>query len=472
MLFTSPVFLVFFAVVLALASLPAPWTWRKFVLLAASMIFYSAWNPPFTLLLVLSIVTDYGLGLAMGGTQRAGLRRLFLILSLCVNLGVLAAFKYANFLSENFLAMANAAGWEVQLMPFNIVLPVGISFYTFQTLSYSIDVYRGKLAPTRNLLNFGLFVSFFPQLVAGPIVRASEFLPQLKEPRRANSPQLSWAFVLFSLGLFKKVFLADSLFAPVVEAVFNPWARLSMHEAWLGAFAFAGQIFCDFSGYSDMAIALALALGFALPDNFKGPYGAVGFSDFWQRWHISLSSRLRDYLYIPLGGNRAGKLRTWFNLMLTMLLGGLWHGASWNFVLWGGLHGGYLMAERAVKWLVPPRPLTRVSIVLLAVLTFVLVCVAWVPFRAADFDHTLRISKAMVGLYDGMPDVRLARWQMGTVALAIGGILVAHLMMRNMTVEKLADRAGWVLTAITTAVMLFLAITAGGHGATFIYFQF
>ncbi len=472
MLFTSPVFLIFFVVVFGLVAIPSPWKWRKFVLMAASFLFYSAWNPPFTLLLVLSTVMDWGLGLAMGKVEKPGPRKALLIISLVVNLGVLAVFKYANFMSENFIAIAHAIGWDVQLMPWTIILPVGISFYTFQTLSYTIDVYRKELKPTRSLLDFALFVSFFPQLVAGPIVRASEFLPQLDTPKRATSAQLSWAFVLFTLGLFKKVFLADSIFAPVVEAVFNPWAHLSPHEAWVGTYAFAGQIFCDFSGYSDMAIALAMAFGFALPDNFRGPYGSVGFSDFWQRWHITLSRWLRDYLYIPLGGNRKGKTRTYINLALTMLLGGLWHGASWNFVLWGALHGLYLVAERFVKWVVPPRPLSRFSIFLLALLTFHLVCIAWVPFRAADFNHTLGVFKSMIGMSGETPDPRLSRWQLGTATLGIVALVLTHMGMRRMTVEMLADRAGWVITAIAAGVMLFLVITAGGHGANFIYFQF
>ncbi|MCC6573903.1 MAG: MBOAT family protein [Planctomycetes bacterium] len=472
MLFTSPVFLIFFLVVFGLVALPSPWKLRKFVLMAASFLFYSAWNPPFTLLLVLSTVMDYGLGLAMGATEKQGARRALLIISLIVNLGVLAAFKYANFLSENFIGIAHAVGWDVHLAPWSIVLPVGISFYTFQTLSYTIDVYRKQLKPTRSLIDFGLFVSFFPQLVAGPIVRASEFLPQLDTPKRATSAQLSWAFVLFALGLFKKVFLADALFAPVVEAVYNPWAKLSLMESWVGTYAFAGQIFCDFSGYSDMAIALAMSFGFALPDNFRGPYGSVGFSDFWQRWHLTLSRWLRDYLYIPLGGNRVGKVRVYFNLMLTMLLGGLWHGASWNFVLWGGLHGLFLIGERAVKFAVGRRPLSRFSVFVLALITFHLICIAWVPFRASDFGHTLSMLKSMAGLNLEIADPRLSRWQIATALAGIIAIVSTHIGMRQMTVEKLADKVGWVPTAIAAGIMLFLAVTAGGHGANFIYFQF
>lgn len=473
MLFTSPVFPVFFLVVFLLSRAPLRWEWRKAILLAASLTFYGVWNPPFTFLLLGSAALDYTLGRGMAASNSPLRRKLMLACSLTGNLGVLAVFKYANFLSENFLALAKAAGWELQLAPWNILLPIGISFYTFQTLSYSIDVYRRKLEPTKSLLDFTLFVTFFPQLVAGPIVRASEFLPQLDDARKSSPAQYSWAFVLFSVGVFKKIFLADGIFAPVANAVYTPDVNLSFAEAWVGTWAFAGQIYCDFSGYSDMAIACALALGFILPDNFRAPYAAFGFSDFWRRWHISLSSWLRDYLYIPLGGNRKGAVRTRINLMLTMLLGGLWHGASWNFVLWGGLHGGYLGAERVLKRLFGAWTPGRVGRLLLVFLTLQLVCIAWVPFRAETFGSTLDVLGSMAGLHrDGPIDGRLSRWQIATALGGVAALFGMHLWLRNSSLEALAARARWVVTALAAALLLFLAITAGGQSAEFVYFQF
>lgn len=470
MLFTSPVFLLFFAVVFLVCRV-APWNLRKAFLLAASLAFYAAWNPPFVLLLLGSVVLDYGLGLAMGRTERPGPRKALLVLSLCGNLGVLAAFKYANFLSENFIALANAAGWQVSLMPWNIVLPVGISFYTFQTLSYTIDVYRKQIPVERNLLDFALFVTFFPQLVAGPIVRASEFLPQLKQPRTASSAQVAWGGLLFIVGLFKKAWLADYVFQPVVERYFEAATHPSWWQAWLATYSFAGQIYCDFSGYSDMAIGIALALGFLLPENFRSPYGALGFSDFWRRWHISLSSWLRDYLYIPLGGNRRGQIRTRVNLALTMLLGGLWHGAAWTFVIWGGWHGMLLGLERATRKWIPAWLKGRAGRVLGMVATFHAVCLGWVFFRAESLDHAVGLVLTMFG--DSGPGAAVqSRWQLGLAAVCALGLVGLQMWRPNTGAREWSIRAGPVLTAVVAALMLFLVITRGSHGTAFIYFQF
>ena len=231
----------------------------------------------------------------------------------------------------------------------DIVLPVGISFYTFVTLSYTLDVYLGRLKPIDSFLNYALFVTYFPHLVAGPIVRPTQLVPQFETPKQATRDQMLWGLGLMVLGLFEKVVVADAGLANVADRVFSAEGPIGFADAWLGTLAFSGQIFCDFAGYSTIAVGVSLCLGFALPDNFRMPYAAIGFSDFWRRWHISLSTWLRDYLYIPLGGNRGSEVRTYVNLMLTMLLGGLWHGANWTFVVWGGLHGLYLAAERWIR---------------------------------------------------------------------------------------------------------------------------
>ena len=260
-----------------------------------------------------------------------------------VNLGMLGYFKYGEFLLENFVTFAASLGVTYQPPEWNIILPVGISFYTFATLSYTLDVYLRRAKPAKHFLDYALFVTFFPHLVAGPIMRPTELVPQFAEPRRATLHQLYFGLALIILGLFQKVVLADGFLAPVVEKVYDAREGVPMMlDAWVATLAFSGQIFCDFAGYSSTAIGVALCLGFAMPDNFRFPYAAVGFSDFWRRWHITLSSWLRDYLYIPLGGNRFGPARTYTALMGTMLLGGLWHGAAWTFVVWGGLHGLYL----------------------------------------------------------------------------------------------------------------------------------
>ncbi len=474
MLFTSPVFVLFFALVFAACRAGLPWTARKAILLAASIAFYAAWNPPFVALLLGSVALDYGVGLLLARTQAAGRRKALLVASLAGNLGVLAVFKYANFFSENFLAAAHAMGWQLQLMPWNIVLPVGISFYTFQTLSYTIDLYRRKLEPERNLLDFALFVTFFPQLVAGPIVRASEFLPQLKAPRQATGNQIGWGAILFVLGLFKKVWLADQIFAPAVNAGFSLPSAPSFLDAWFSVWAFAGQVYCDFSGYSDMAIGLALALGFTLPDNFHAPFGSIGFTDHWRRWHMSLSSWLRDCLYISLGGNRKGRLRTYLNLTLTMLLGGLWHGANWTYVAWGGLNGVYLSLERRfqIAWLSGLLHRSRLARAVAIVLTFQGACVGYAFFRARDMGQALGFLRSMFGMGQALFTTEVSRRLTLTSTLAIAALVLVHGLMRQRKWEDVSARAGWLATAAVAGVMLALVLTSGGGGNAFIYFQF
>ncbi len=349
MLFNSLTFIAFFAIVLALHYAPLPWRLKKFNLLIASYIFYGAWSPPFVLLLWLSTVLDWFVAKWLDQAEAPRRRRWLLFASMAGNLGMLGYFKYGGFLLENFTHAMGALGMAYRAPEWDIILPVGISFYTFQTMSYSLDVYFRRAKPARSFLDFALFVTFFPQLVAGPIVRPVDLIPQFASPRVASARQFGWGWMLIVLGLFQKIVLADGFLAPVVDKVYGAKEMLPALDAWLGTLAFSGQIFFDFAGYTTTAIGTALALGFSIPDNFRAPYAAIGFSDFWCRWHISLSSWLRDYLYIPLGGNRQGPGRTYVNLMLTMLLGGLWHGAAWTFVVWGGLHGFYLCAERWLK---------------------------------------------------------------------------------------------------------------------------
>ena len=352
MLFNSLTFVVFFAVVVSAYWMMRSWPARKNLLVVASYVFYGAWNPPFAALLFGTTAMDFYLGRIMGKQTQPEARKVWLVISVAVNLSMLGFFKYGNFLLENFQWVLARGGIAYQPPHLDLFLPIGISFYTFHSLSYTLDIYRGVLKPTRSLRDFVLAVSFFPQLVAGPIVRAGDFLPQLEAPPKPQQGRFFWGLLLMTLGLFEKVVLADTLLAGSADTVFAYGGSLVALDSWAGVMAFAGQIFFDFAGYSICAIGAALCLGFHLKDNFRFPYAAVGFSDFWRRWHISLSTFLRDYLYIPIGGNRAGAARAMINLMIVMFIGGLWHGAAWTFVVWGLLHGSYLALERLTKVIV------------------------------------------------------------------------------------------------------------------------
>jgi alginate O-acetyltransferase complex protein AlgI len=393
MLFTEPRFLVFFLVVFGVH-----WTLRangvrKAWLLLASYAFYAAWDARFLSLIVASTLIDYVAALRM---QRPGARRgRWLFLSVGANLSMLGFFKYFDFFVGSAAELLTWLGLPTSDATLGLILPVGISFYTFQTMSYSLDVYRRRMEPTRNLLDVATFVAFFPQLVAGPIVRAAEFLPQLREPRRLGGVDVRGALVLFLVGFFKKTCVSDNL-APAVDIYFaQPW-EFDAVTAWAAVLAYAVQIYCDFSGYSDMAIACAALLGYRLVLNFDYPYVSRSVTEFWRRWHISLSSWLRDYLYIPLGGGRGSALCVGRNLMITMLLGGLWHGAAWNFVIWGGLHGLALIVHRIWRRL-PERALVRRAVALVSLpLTLVFVCACWIFFRAQTLDAALTITRAFL----------------------------------------------------------------------------
>jgi alginate O-acetyltransferase complex protein AlgI len=334
MLFNSLTFVVFFAIVVTAYWSIRSWNARKNLLVVASYAFYGAWNPPFAALLFSTTAMDFWLGRRTAKAKGQRPRRAWLVASVCMNLSMLGFFKYGNFLLENFQWLLARIGIIYQPPHLDILLPVGISFYTFHSLSYTLDIYRDVLKPTKSLRDFVLAVSFFPQLVAGPIVRAGDFLPQLVRPPALRAGQFLWGLLLMTLGLFEKIVLADTMLSGSADRIFGYAGPLVALDSWLGVMAFAGQIFFDFAGYSTCAIGAALCLGFHLKDNFRFPYAAIGFSDFWRRWHISLSTFLRDYLYIPLGGNQVRPVRGATNLVTVMFLGGLWHGAAWTFVVW------------------------------------------------------------------------------------------------------------------------------------------
>ena len=472
MLFNSLTFVVFFAVVVTTYWAISSWRTRKNFLVVASYIFYGAWNPPFAALLFSTTAMDYWLGSRIA--QAEGRRRkVWLTASVCMNLSMLGFFKYGNFLLQNFQWLMARIGIIYQPPHLDILLPVGISFYTFHSLSYTLDIYRGVLQPTKSLRDFVLAVSFFPQLVAGPIVRAGDFLPQLVAPPRFQTNRFLWGLALMTMGLFEKVVLADTMLSGSADRVFSYTGPLIALDSWLGVLAFAGQIFFDFAGYSSCAIGAALCLGFHLKDNFRFPYAAIGFSDFWRRWHISLSTFLRDYLYIPLGGNQVRPLRAACNLVIVMFLGGLWHGAAWTFVVWGLLHGSYLVIERLIRVCCAERSWANnsVTFALAGAATFGAVCIAWVFFRAPDFIVASRMLSGMFGGH-ATGDAILSTREILQVAVVMLGMLFAHWWLRDSSIEAAATRLPPAIVAAAWAFMAFAVIFTQGNSNAFIYFQF
>ena len=483
MVFNSYTFIAFFIIILVLHNLPFSWKVKKINLLLASYIFYAAWNPPFILLLWLSTVVDFFVGRALYTQENLVKKRLLLVLSLIGNLGMLCFFKYGTFLLENFVDLVNLVGIDFQPAKPNIILPAGISFYTFTTLCYTIDMYYKKSEPVKSMLDFSLFVTFFPHLVAGPIVRPPQLVPQFEVPRSASVKQMTDGLLLLTLGLFMKVVLADGQLAGTANEVFGFAGALPALDTWIGVLAFSGQIFFDFAGYSTCAIGVAMCLGFSLPENFKYPYAAIGFSDFWRRWHITLSAWLRDYLYIPLGGNRKGERKTYINLMVTMLLGGLWHGANWTFVAWGGLHGFYLWVEKWIrdKWSRARKTEDGINteqgkqglalMFIYALFTFFLVNVTWVFFRATTFTQAWTMLGSMFG---GAGDAGplLTTLAIIKVTTVVTIMVICHWLMRHSSVMQLAYTLPKFVVAIGWAFMLVALALSQESSSSFIYFQF
>jgi alginate O-acetyltransferase complex protein AlgI len=463
-LFNTVHIFVFLAAVLVLFY-TSPYFLRKYVLLAASYYFYGTWNYKFIALLLTLTVIDYTAGLWLEKTPPGPRRKVILILSLSANLGFLGFFKYYNFLAAN---LALLIGRPANAFFRDIVLPLGISFHTFQSMSYVVDVFRGEQVAIRNPIDYALFICFFPQLVAGPIVRARSFFRDLLDWQAPSADDISRGVFLLALGLTKKMAFADQ-FAKVANDYFN---HVSAHAntlaAWSGVIAFGLQIYFDFSGYTDMAIGMAQLLGFHFPVNFRRPYLASSITDFWRRWHISLSTWLRDYLYIPLGGNRHGSWMTYRNLMLTMLLGGLWHGASWNFLIWGGYHGAWLAIERFFRGDRPIRQHWDWLYPLKALLTFGLAMIGWVFFRAANLQQSMQVLAAMFGGLHG--HLLFVSWQIGLMLLAL---VLAAAEEQCDWFERLMQAPGMVYAAALALIFLCLEIFGVIDARIpFIYFQF
>jgi alginate O-acetyltransferase complex protein AlgI len=473
-IFTSFEFVLFFAMVLAGRSLCRSFPAEKWFLLAASYLFYMSWSVPFGLLILMTSLIDFSVGLGLGRIDDQRKRRLLLVVSIVANLGVLAFFKYTNFLLGNLEWAATLFGTHLNRWHYDIILPAGISFFTFQSMSYTISVYRRQIPPCRSARDFLLYVAFFPQLLAGPIVRAADLLPQIYRRVRANIYEIESGLSQFALGAVKKIVISDQI-APNVDLIFSMPGNYDGFTLWQGVLGYGVQIYCDFSGYSDMAIGCARIMGFHFKENFQMPYSAVSITEFWQRWHISLSSWFRDYLYIPLGGNRKGTGRTYINLLLTMFLCGLWHGASWNFVLWGGLHGLSLAIHRIWKnWdplgLIKEQPVFQFVWTLFSrLLTLGVVFGGWILFRAQSLPLAVQYFS------------RMSPWNHEGVHLvspyilpAVAAVFITHLLVqkdRNWPFE-IPKQAMFLRVGFYSALVLLLGLLGVTDSVPFIYFQF
>ncbi len=455
--------------------------YQNVFLVGASYFFYGWWDWRFLALIFASTVVDFACSRLMVyghifhkpvQMPKAPFRRKkYLIISLVVNLGLLGIFKYFNFFVDSFIAMGATVGLDFDTPILRLIPPVGISFYTFQTLSYTIDVYRGKHDPVGKFIDFSLFVCYFPQLVAGPIERASRLLPQLASKRSVNLDMIKSGVLLILIGLFKKIVIADTAGADVTRIYENPGAASSL-LLYSGVLLFSLQIYGDFSGYSNMARGISRLFGIELMENFQAPYLSRNITEFWRRWHISLSQWLRDYLYISLGGNRKGKIRTLVNLMLTMLLGGLWHGASWTYVVWGGLHGVYLVIHRMISSLSVPRASSSVvfrffTMVCGVVFTFHLVSVTWVFFRAESMSQSLVYFEGLLSFRGGLDIKSLAL----PVLLVV---LLAPLEWIQYRKSEVTDLGSFPLPmrSMVYTMMLISIVMQSGNEIPFIYFQF
>lgn len=476
MLFNTLEFGIFFLLIYLLYRI-LPHRGQNTLLLIGSYYFYGCWDWRFLSLIFISTVIDYYCGIRIHQSQSAQKRKLFLMVSMISNLGLLGFFKYFNFFVGSAADLLGSFGFQVNILSLNIILPVGISFYTFQTMSYTIDVYREKLEPSKNFLDFALFVSFFPQLVAGPIERASNLLPQVEKPRTITyENSYEGAFLIF-WGLFKKVFIADNL-AKVADSIFATTEPQNGIMVALGILAFAFQIYGDFSGYSDMARGLSKIMGFELMVNFNLPYFAVNPSDFWRRWHISLSSWLKDYLYISLGGSRKGNLMTYRNLMLTMLLGGLWHGAGWTFVLWGFYQGAILVVHRFFQPIMAKMFQAKnsfqefVGLWTRIFIMFIFTNIGWLIFRAQSVTQIKNMIYSMLFDFSFAPLLDIKKLVAQILFYAGPLVLIQLIQFYKDDLLIIYKSSVYARSLVYFVLILLLLITGVQGGKTFIYFQF
>ena len=475
MLFSSLVFLGFITIVFLIYPL-LRLRGQNIFLLIASYVFYGFWDWRFTSLLCISTLVDYWVGQKLEGSARNSHKKLLLFFSIVVNLGILGFFKYFNFFIDSTVYLLSSIGFDHHMSSLKLILPIGISFYTFKTMTYTIDIYRGKFKPTKNLVDYALFVSFFPQILAGPIDRASALLPQIISPRIITKEKILTGLNLVLLGYFKKIAIADTL-APIVGKIFDSPETMSSGQLWTGVYGYSFQIYGDFSGYTDIARGIAMILGFKCMVNFNAPYLSRSFTEFWRRWHISLSSWFRDYLYIPLGGSRRSSARTYANLLITMLLCGLWHGAAWTFILWGLIHGFFLMGHRMLlrgnkldlSW--PENFSGRILNSIKILITFHLVALAWVLFRSSDFMSAMQYYKGLFSFhhFSGI-----------SASVVFAGMLIIFLDVTQIWFGSqtwLTDRQDLRVIRYAVAQLLLLGVISAaiahlGTSTPFIYFQF
>ena len=488
MLFNTPEFIIFFVIVLAVIAIIKMKMFQHLFLVASSYFFFYFSSNFLITLLIFSTLLDFYVGKAMFSAKNQRRKKILLISSLVGNLSMLGFFKYLDFGIGQINQLTNTLGFS-EIPSLELILPIGISFYTFQTISYTVDIYRGKLEPSKSLSEFALFVSFFPQLVAGPILRASQFLPQLREKLvkdnissrlrsiTIHDSALRFGISLMAIGFFKKMFFADNI-APMVNEIFNTPTELESFSVILGAIAFGIQIYGDFSGYSDIAIGAAAILGFHIPANFNKPYFATSPVDFWRRWHISLSTWLRDYLYIPLGGNKKGNTRTYTNLITVMLLGGLWHGASWNFVIWGAIHGVSLAVQKVFTNKFPILKKNKFtekrSVKIISILgTQYFVFMAWLAFRVEDFEAlSYVLYKYIVWDFATDSTIHIISHNIIPLILIIGFFILNYVSYKRNVVKYMAEMKPIYWIGILITIMTLVLLLYDMSPEDFIYFRF
>lgn len=462
---------------------------QNLFLLIVSYIFYGWWDWRFLILIIFSTIVDYIIGYKLNSEDNEKKRKLLLVISLTTNLGLLGFFKYFNFFINSFIGAFTIFGFHMESRNLNIILPVGISFYTFQTLSYTIDIYRKKMKATSEFIDFAAFVTFFPQLVAGPIERASHLLPQFQKDRHFYYDEAVYGLKLILWGLFKKIVIADRV-AIVVNNVYSNPKEFQGLALIIATVFFAFQIYCDFSGYSDIAIGTSKILGFDLMENFKRPYFSKSIAEFWKRWHISLSTWFKDYLYIPLGGNRVSKMRWRLNLMLTFLVSGLWHGANWTFIIWGALNGFYQVFgiwssdfRKNVKNKIGLSSLENLDSILQVITTFSLTCFAWIFFRANNVSDAFYISGNLLSGIDNWNQLSYIKETILSLGLGYKNFIVAivaivlmeliHIQQKNTKFKDVMTNKPFVLRWGVYYLMVLVIIFFGYFGESqFIYFQF
>ncbi|EMJ96780.1 MBOAT family O-acyltransferase [Leptospira alstonii] len=479
--FTTPQYFLFFVIVWCVrwtltAIYPKKQSFVLYFLLSVSYFFYLSWDYRFGVLILFTTALDYSVGRALGLQKNLPKRRALLFLSLLGNLSVLGFFKYFHFFADSFLALFHSLGWQISAPTLKVILPVGISFYTFQSLSYSIDVYRERIQPEKNFFHYALFLSFFPQLVAGPIVSARILLPALRNMFHWENVPLREGIWLILLGFVKKAVIADRI-SVISDFAYQFPESVSTLFAWMGVISYSIQIYCDFSGYTDIAIGSALLLGIRLPENFRLPYTATSFSDFWRRWHISLSGWLRDYLYIPLGGNRINGLITYRNLLITMFLGGLWHGASWNFVIWGFIHGIFLALERcfsdSTSFSGKERGLNRGLKFLYQIFVILCICLIWIFFRSKTFSGSIELLSALFSFRDGTQPTYTMRSHFLTILFFM--ILATWIGKKEESsgvFSRFRENLHWSLFAFLSALGFIVGVVLTVETKPFLYFVF